>query len=62
MQVGDLVRKTITFPEEAGDVTGVVVKLEHGDFDALYAKVCWGGTYGTFWSKEYALEVLSASR
>lgn len=62
MQVGDLVRKTITFPEEAGDVTGIVVKLELGDWDAIYAKVCWGGAYGTFWSKGNVLEVLSASR
>jgi hypothetical protein len=62
MQVGDLVQKTVSFPEETENVLGIVVKLENGDFDAIYAKVCWGETYGTFWSKGNVLEVINASR
>lgn len=62
MKVGDLVQKTVAFPKEAEDVLGVVVKLELGDFDAMYAKVCWNYPYGTFWSKGSVLEVISESR
>tara|TARA_R110002110_G_scaffold12465_1_gene59141 strand:- start:296 stop:484 length:189 start_codon:yes stop_codon:yes gene_type:complete len=62
MQVGDLVRKTFTFPKEAGDMLGIVVKLELGDWDAIYAKVYWGDTCSAFWSKENVLEVINASR
>ena len=62
MKVGDLVQNTVTFPKEAGDMLGIVVKLELGDWDAIYAKVYWGDTCSTFWSKGSVLEVISESR